>query len=152
MRVSPCIIAALLLFAPLAGHAQSLSARLADAPHIPAEEWRALTAGKTVVYEIDGEVFGYESYRTNSNQITMRLADGLCINGQWFMDQNAFCFNWEDGPLNCFNHKRLDSTVYVIGLENGVETDDIQRVLRIAPIPVACGPALLSQLEPEVSP
>jgi len=151
MRVFAGFITTLALLAPLAGNAQTLSERLAGAPNIPAEEWRALTAGKTVVYEIDGEVFGFEAYRANSNDVTIRLADGQCVDGQWFMDQKAFCFIWEGGVLNCFNHKKLDDTIYVIGLVNGEETNDIQKVLEIAPIPVACGPALLSQLQPEPS-
>ena len=68
------------------------------------------------------------------------------------MQETAFCFDWEDGPLNCFHHKRLDGDIYVIGLEAGAETGDIQKVARIAAIPVQCGPALLSALAPETLP
>lgn len=152
MKPATGITAALIAIAPLASLGQDLPSRLAAAPNIPAVEWQSLTAGKTVVYSIDSTVFGYEFYSSASNQITFRLADGECIEGVWFEDQSAFCFDWQDGPLNCFHHKRLDGAIYVIGLENGVETDDIQKVSRIAQIPLACGPALLSMLEPEVSP
>lgn len=143
-----CLALALL---PLAANAQSLPERLAKAPDITVEDWRSLTAGKTVVYEIDGEVYGYEFYRGNGN-VTIRLQDGSCLDGTWFMQQTAFCFDWQDGTLNCFNHKRLDGSIYVVGLNNGVETLDIQRVSRIANIPLACGPALLSSLIVEARP
>lgn len=141
MKVLPLILA----FAPSALLAQTLPEQLANAPSISVEEWRRMTAGKTVVYEIDGSIFGYESYRGAGN-VTIRLDDGSCIDGTWYMEQAAFCFDWQDNTINCFNHKRLDDEIYVIGLENGIETDDIQKVSRIAYIPVSCGPALLSSL------
>ena len=141
----------ILALMPAISHAQSLRERLTNAPEISFADWKDMTAGKTVVYEIDGETFGYETYRGGGN-VTIRLDDGSCIDGTWFMQQNQFCFNWQDGPLNCFHHKRLDGTIYVIGLDGGVETDDIQRVSRIARIPLACGPALLSSLAPEAQP
>lgn len=145
------VLALILALSPTITLAQNLSEQLATAPNISFEDWRTMTDGKTVVYEIDGETFGYESYRGEGN-VTIRLGDGTCIDGTWFMEQTAFCFDWQDGPLNCFNHKRLDGVIYVIGLDNGVETTDIQKVSRIANIPVACGPALLSALTPETRP
>jgi len=138
-------LAIILALTPSAVPAQSLLERLADAPNISYQDWQSMTDRKTVVYEIDGETYGYESYRGGEN-VTIRLADGSCIDGTWFMQQTAFCFDWQGGPLNCFNHKRLDGAIYVIGLVEGVETDDIQKVSRIAEIPVSCGPALLSAL------
>ncbi len=138
-------LAIILALAPGAVPAQSLFERLATAPDISYEDWQSMTDGKTVVYEIDGETYGYESYRGGDN-VTIRLEDGSCIDGTWFMQQTAFCFDWQGGPLNCFNHKRLDGAIYVIGLEDGVETADVQKVSRIAEIPVFCGPALLSAL------
>lgn len=141
----------ILALTPAIASAQSLAERLSTAPDISVENWRAMTAGKTVVYQIDGETYGYETYRGDGN-VTIRLENGTCVDGTWFMQQAAFCFDWEDIALNCFHHKKLDGVVYVIGLDNGVETDDIQKVSRIANIPVACGPALLSQLTPEAQP
>ena len=139
-------LAVILAFAPLAASAQSLAERLAVQPNISFAEWRDLTAGKTVVYQIDGETYGFERY-VSPGMVTIRLTDGTCIDGAWYMDQANFCFDWQDGPLNCFHHKRLDGDIYVIGLDNGVETADIQQVSRIANIPLACGPALLSAYE-----
>lgn len=144
-------LALILALAPSALPAQSLSDQLATATNISFEEWRDLTKGNTVVYEVDGEIIGYESYLGNGN-VTIRLDDGSCIDGTWYMEQAAFCFDWEDGPLNCFHHKRLKGAIYVVGLDDGFETLDIQKVSRIANIPVACGPALLSALSTPVSP
>lgn len=143
--------ALILALIPCALPAQNLVDRLAAEPIITFESWRALTRGKTVVYEIDGETFGYERY-LGGNKVTIQLDDGSCIDGTWYMEQTAFCFDWEGGPLNCFNHKQLDGEIYVIGLNNGVETADIQKVSRIANIPVTCGPALLSSLAPQERP
>jgi len=133
---------------PSALPAQNLSEALAAAPEISFEAWQNLTAGKTVVYQIDGQTYGYEHYSPDSNKVRIRLEDGTCIDGQWFMDKTAFCFDWQDGPLNCFHHKRLNGSIYVIGLNNGAETGDIQKVSRIVAMPVACGPALLSAFHP----
>ncbi|MBL1434924.1 MAG: hypothetical protein COB08_001815 [Rhodobacteraceae bacterium] len=145
------VLALILALTPSALLAQNLPERLANAPSISLEDWRAMTEGKTVVYEIDGVTYGYESY-LGANKVTIRLDDGSCIDGTWHMEQTAFCFDWQGSALNCFNHKRLDGNIYVVGLENGVETTDIQRVSRITNIPVACGPALLSSLITPVHP
>lgn len=152
MRKLPQTVAVLALLFPLAAMGQSLSERLSDAPNIPFEEWREITAGLTVVYEIEGDIYGYEAYRRNSNRVTIQLQDGSCVDGEWYMEQAAFCFNWEDTLLNCFNHKRLGGSIYVIGLEAGVETEEIQKVVEIESIPLQCGPALLSRYTPEVNP
>ncbi len=141
----------ILALAPGIAPAQNLPTQLAQAASISVDEWRALTKGKTVVYEVGGQTIGYESYLGNGN-VTIQLDDGSCIDGTWYMEQSAFCFDWEGGPLNCFHHKRLDGTIYVVGLKNGVETSDIQKVSRIANLPVTCGPALLSALSAPVQP
>ncbi len=144
-------LALILALAPSTLLAQDLPERLANAPNISFEDWRTMTAGKTVIYEIDGITVGYESY-LGEGKVNIRVEDGSCIEGIWYMEQSAFCFDWQDGPLNCFNHKRLDDTIYVIGLDNGAETTDIQRVSRIANIPVSCGPLRLSSLFTAVHP
>ncbi len=144
-------LALILALAPAALAAQPLPEQLATAPNISEAEWRSMTNGKTVVYQIDGETYGYESYRGDNN-VTIQLEDGTCIDGTWYMQQTAFCFDWQGGPLNCFNHKRFNGEVYVVGLEDGVETEDIQKVARIGTRPVACGPALLSALTTEAHP
>ena len=144
-------LALILALSPGALLAQSLNEQLASAETIGVVEWRELTQGKTVVYEVSGETIGYESYHSDG-KVTIRLDNGSCIDGTWFMEQSAFCFDWEGGPLNCFNHKRINDTIYVVGLFNGVETNDIQKVSRIANIPIACGPALLSSLVDPVIP
>ena len=141
----------ILALMPSIAPAQSLLAQLAQATNISVDEWRALTKGKTVVYEVGGETIGYESYLGGGN-VTIQLDDGSCIDGTWYMEQAAFCFDWQGGPLNCFHHKRLDGMIYVVGLRNGVETPDIQKVSRIADLPVSCGPALLSALIAPVQP
>ncbi len=139
-------LAFILVLAPNLLSAQNLAERLSTAPDISFQEWQNMTIGKTVVYQIDGEVYGYERY-VAPGEVTIRLVDGTCIDGTWRMRQSDFCFDWQDGPKNCFRHKRLDGAIYVIGLNNGVETDDIQLVSRIADISLSCSPALLSSLE-----
>ena len=111
-----------------------------------------MTAGKTVVYEINNQTYAYEAYSRVNNNITIRLESGECIDGTWFMQETAFCFDWEIGVLDCFHHKRYDGDIYVVAFEGGVETAGIQKVVRIDNIPLACGPALLSRLTLETSP
>ncbi len=151
MKRGAAVLALLAIFA-LPAHAQSLSGRLADIPDISFETWQEMTNGKTVVYELDGEIFGLEAYRKDSNRVLFRTATGICDRGTWAMDGPAFCFQWEASGEDCFLHKQMDGEIFIIGLDNGVATDNIQKVARIADIPVACGPALLSQLMPEALP
>ena len=139
-------LALILALTPFAASPQSLTEQLAQRPSISFADWRELTAGKTVVYQIDGETYGFERY-VAPGKVKIQLTDGTCIDGTWYMEDANFCFDWQDETLNCFHHKKLGGEIYVIGLENGVETDDIQRVSRIANIPLSCGPALLSALE-----
>lgn len=136
---------------PLALPAQTLREQLAIAPEITFEEWRDMTAGQTVVYEIDGDTYAYEAYRLTSNGVYIKLEDGSCFEGTWYMEESAFCFDWEDTSLDCFHHKRLGDSLYVVGLEDGLETGEIQKISEIAPIPVQCGPALLSSFSAEAT-
>jgi hypothetical protein len=141
-------LALILALGPVLAQAQGLT----GAEEIGYEEWRAMTAGKTVVYQIDGKTFGFEHYH-DGQKVTIQLADGTCLEGSWFMNKSAFCFDWQNGPLNCFHHKRLGDTIFVVGLDgNGAETADVQRVSRIDSTPLACGPALLSAFIPGARP
>ncbi len=145
-------ITAVIAFFPLMSYGQTLQEQLADAPNISFEEWRDMTAGQTVVYEIDGNIYAYEAYRRGSNKVTIEVEGVVCEEGTWYMQGTTFCFDWPGNAPNCFNHKRLGDDIYVVGVVDGVETDDIQKVIEIAPIPVACGPALFSALQPEETP
>jgi len=140
------VLALILAIAPTMAQPQTLAEILSTAPEISYEDWRDMTAGKTVVYQIFGKTFGFERYQ-NGNNVTIQLDDGSCIDGTWFMQETAFCFDWEGGPLNCFHHKRVGDTIYIVGLDNGKESADIQIVSRIDNTPISCGPALLSALE-----
>lgn len=143
---------ALLAVVALPAHAQTLAEQLAERPNITFEEWQSLTNGRTVVYQVDGQTFGFEAYRADSNQVLFQTNTGYCENGTWAMQGPAFCFEWEESGQDCFLHKELNGAYYVISVADGLPTEQIQKVARISDIPLACGPALLSRLLPEVSP
>ncbi len=143
---------AFLAVAALPAHAQTLAEQLSERPNISFEEWQALTDGRTVVYQIDGQTFGYEAYRTNSNRVLFQTNTGYCDSGTWAMQGPAFCFEWEESGLDCFLHKELNGAIYVIGVVDGQPTEQIQKVARISDIPISCGPARLSRLLPGESP
>lgn len=139
----------LLLLQPALAQEQALDLKLAlaNAPLVSEGDWRSITDGGTVVYEINGAVVAYEHYLDENQVVLVRTATNACEYGTWFMQEKTFCFRWEGRPLVCFNHKVLDEDTYVIRLNNGLETNDIQLVAEIIERPLQCGPDLLSALE-----
>lgn len=70
-----------LLCLPLAAASQpALEGQFEGAEDIPPQEWRRMAAGKTLVYKIGGEFWALETYRPGTNQVTLQLRDGSCMN------------------------------------------------------------------------
>ena len=140
----------LLVMMPGLAGAQSFSLdilqALKTAPYITESQWRELTAGNTVIYELDGQVFAYEQYLDDGSLFLIRTDDQSCQRGTWFMRGTAFCFNWEIERQVCFHHKRLGDAIYILELRNGIEINEYQRVIAIEPRPMQCGQDRLSAL------
>ncbi|MEX0970615.1 MAG: hypothetical protein WD046_09255 [Paracoccaceae bacterium] len=137
----------LLASSALAGDWSDLAAlqdRVVAAPLVSEGEWRNMVEGRTVTYTIENEFFAREFYVTGTNRVVIAVNNGICLNGEWFMDGPAFCFVWEGAPPSCFTHHRLDGGVYI----NGVDDDDIeiQFVADVRRAVVQCGSELLSSL------
>lgn len=139
----------LVLLATTAGAAdwsdpQALMDKINASPMLSEGDWRSMVAGRTVTYAIDGELFAREFYVSNSNRVVISLADGLCLNGQWFMEGPAFCYAWENNAPDCFTHHQTDEGVFIIGVNSTPLDIEIQEVFDIRTAVVQCGAELLS--------
>lgn len=118
--------------------------RIGEAVDIPAGEWTAMAAGRTLTYQIDGTLFAREHYYPGSDHVTLQLADGHCLEGTWSYTAPHYCFYWEGEPPACFRHARLDQEILVIQTEDGADTPVIQRMTGVTDLPLFCGPAVTS--------
>lgn len=81
---------ALLSLALIAGPA------LAD-PLLTAEDFDALTLGRTMTWSEFGTVYGVEYYLPN-RQVRWTVVGDDCKAGHWYPDGDAICFQYEDDP------------------------------------------------------
>ena len=76
-----------------------LLALTAQAGHaIGAEEFDALTRGKTMYYAMNGQPYGIERYLPN-RRVQWSFLDGECVDGVWYEQNGQICFAyevWED--------------------------------------------------------
>lgn len=105
---------------------------------VPLEEWRALTDGRTVVYHLDGELWGREFFHPGGGRATFLFRDGACMTGAWTYADGLYCFAYSG--LDCFRHLRRDGRLVIVP-EGGGAT---QTVEAIESAPISCGPALSS--------
>lgn len=121
-----------------------LAGRIGEAVDIPAEDWAAMAAGRTLTYQIEGAPFAREHYYPGTDRVTLQLEDGHCLEGRWSYAAPFYCFYWEGEAPACFRHVRLDQTIVVIQTDNGVDTPVIQRMTGVSDTPLFCGPAVTS--------
>ena len=89
LRVAAPRVAALLLAALVAPvHAD---------PLLTAEEFDALTLGRTMTWSEFGQVYGVEQYLPDHRVRWTELGDD-CKLGHWYQDGDAICFLYEDDP------------------------------------------------------
>lgn len=62
-----------------------------------AEEFEALTTGKTITYTSLGVHVGTEQYR-EGRRVIWRPRGGTCKSGTWFPQGSAICFRYDDTP------------------------------------------------------
>ncbi|NNU81015.1 hypothetical protein HMH01_11260 [Halovulum dunhuangense] len=132
--------AALALFLALAA---PLSAQ--DDPSlapIPPEEWRSMVEGRTVTYLIGEEVWARETYDRSGNGVSIRLADGTCMDGVWDFTDGAYCFTWSGGEYSCFLHLRDGAEILIVPILDGA-TGAVQTVGGITDSGPGCGPDLI---------
>lgn len=69
---------------------------------LTAEEFDALTIGKTITYSQSGIAYGTEEYRPNRT-VVWAFTDSECRMGEWFQREEQICFDYHDDmPLQCW--------------------------------------------------
>lgn len=58
-------------------------------------EFEAMSQGKTLYFERNGEVYGVEQFYKN-HYSTWQYDSGQCVEGKWYADEGAFCFDYDD--------------------------------------------------------
>lgn len=105
---------------------------------LSAEQWRALTDGRTVWYRIDGKVWGRESYRAAPGHVTFQFPDGECIEADWSWSEPWFCFDFGQalggGPPHCFRHVRYEGRLWALS-----RSGEPQAIEKIDATPLTCG-------------
>ena len=129
--------AAMLLIAPVTAMAAAGSPPVVD---IPVEEWRAMAAGRTVTYRIDGELWALEHYFSGTDRVQLQLYDGSCLDGSWEYLEPHYCFHWQGQGTSCFRHTRVGDAIVVTQTEDGLDTPLSQDVTAVTDTPLSCGP------------
>lgn len=70
---------------------------LAEPPPLTAEEFDALTLGRTMTWSEFGSVYGVEYYLPN-RQVRWTAVGDDCKTGHWYPEGQAICFLYEDDP------------------------------------------------------
>lgn len=65
------------------------------APYMTAEEFDAMTRGKTFYYAEDGQDYGAEDYLDN-RRVRWSFLDGRCKDGHWYPQDDMICFVYEE--------------------------------------------------------
>ena len=124
----------------LAGAVPEPTRLLQEGRDVPLDEWRAMTAGRTVWYRVDGEFWGRERYDREGDGVTFQFRDGECFDGSWRRTEDRwYCFDFGFARPHCFRHLELDGEFWALGVEGGV-----QKIERIDDAPLACGPDVVS--------
>lgn len=102
-----------------------------------AEEWRALTDGKTLYYFEWGRFTGREHYHAGSDRVTFaRTEDRGCVEGTYIdavapRGEVVFCFDWDERV--CFQHFRRDGEIIARRQDGGEAV-----IFKITDEPLAC--------------
>ncbi|SDE46004.1 hypothetical protein [Limimaricola pyoseonensis] len=60
------------------------------------EEFAARVDGRTLTYHSGGAPYGIERYGPG-RAVTWSFLDGRCLEGEWYPNAGAICFDYEDG-------------------------------------------------------
>ncbi|MDF1854789.1 MAG: hypothetical protein P1U48_04955 [Pseudooceanicola sp.] len=86
----------LLRLAPLLAPLLAQAALAADVP-MSADDFDALTLGKTYYYGADGRAYGVEEYLPD-HRVRWSFLDGKCQDGHWYEDHGLICFVYDTSP------------------------------------------------------
>lgn len=69
---------------------------------LTADQFDALTVGKTITYFQSGEPYGTEEYRPG-HKVVWAFTESECREGDWFARNDQICFDYHDGSdLQCW--------------------------------------------------
>lgn len=66
-------------------------------PPLTADRFDALTQGQSMTWSEFGQVYGVEQYLPNRRVRWMLLGD-ICVEGSWYPQGSAICFQYDDRP------------------------------------------------------
>lgn len=99
-------------------------------------EFEAMSTGKTLYFSKDGQAYGAEHFY-KGRRSKWRYSDGTCEDGEWFTDNNLFCFNYENGSqTQCWTFFKTEDG-YAARAE-GAPLDEVLKLYRIDKKPLLC--------------
>ncbi len=100
------------------------SPALAEAP-LTAEEFDALTLGRTMTWSEFGAVYGVELYLPG-RKVRWTIEGDDCVAGHWYQDGPAICFQYEnDIAPDCWEITRSGPDFLARYTTNSPETDPV---------------------------
>ena len=82
---------------PVALLALVLSGAAPRAQPVPADEFEAFSAGRTLYFTRDGQPFGAERFLPGRRTL-WRFDGGPCLDGAWHAEGDRICFAYADDP------------------------------------------------------
>lgn len=70
---------------------------LAAEPPLTADQFEAMTTGRTLTYALGGEVYGIEQYKPG-RRVMWAFRDDDCREGVWYPQGEEICFVYEHDP------------------------------------------------------
>lgn len=105
-------------------------------PSLAAEEFDALTLGRTMTWAEFGTVYGVEQYLPDRRVRWTVLGDD-CKTGHWYMDGPAICFQYGDDPApDCWDITRSGPDLLARYTANPPEAEPV--VVSETTDPMAC--------------
>ena len=111
------------------------SPTFADEP-LNADQFDALTQGRTMTWSEFGTVYGIEEYLPNRRVRWSAVGDD-CKLGHWYAEAGAICFRYEDDPEpDCWIVTQSGTDLFARYLTNPPEIDPVK--VQDAPAPMSC--------------
>lgn len=103
--------------------ALSAFAALAHAAPMNGDEFEIYTEGRTLYFSESGARYGAERYFPG-RKVEWSFLDGKCKSGEWFAQERAICFVYEDSPdLQCWEFERTKNGLRATFLGDGQSTE-----------------------------
>ena len=115
-----------------------VSATPLNAEDIPPEEWSKLVRGRTVVYTLEGQFWGFERYAETGNRVEFQFPDGTCNFGTWSWVDGAYCFAWAGREPDCYHHRMSAGQITVVGADPGTDPGSVYEVTNIVDMALLC--------------